>query len=230
MAALDREAGHPAPDDATDMDAVPDILALNQDRLAVVVALRTVTVALPEAARAPSRVARRRPRSRRPGGRSGSASGSSLCGVGHEPRLGPGRCRTVNVVASEEVAHDLSGAGKFAPSVAGPARVGKGEIELGEGPGKGGRTAGFVPGLACPDCPADVRSGIPELLGEGHPLPALGHEIRVKGHGTTTRPTSSSIDARTSGSSTERVQFPWLGRRLIIESNSRNPAVPNSPG
>jgi hypothetical protein len=57
MDALYRGAGHPAFDDATDMDAVPDILALNQDRLAVAVALRTVTVALPEAAPAPTAAA-----------------------------------------------------------------------------------------------------------------------------------------------------------------------------
>ena len=57
MAALDRGAGHPAFDDATNMDVVPDILALNQDRLAVAVALRTVTVALPEAAPAPTAAA-----------------------------------------------------------------------------------------------------------------------------------------------------------------------------
>ena len=50
MAALSRGAGHPALDDATYMDAVPEILALNQDRLAVAVALRTVILALPEAA------------------------------------------------------------------------------------------------------------------------------------------------------------------------------------
>jgi len=80
------------------------------------------------------------------------------------------------------------------------------------------------------DRPADLTSDIAELLRQRERRPSTAGKAGMQAHCFTSRSTIAVTFARIAGSSTERVRFAWLGRMLIMESNSMKSGVPNCPG
>jgi hypothetical protein len=91
---------------------------------------------------------------------------------------------------------------------------------------QGVRQALVIAGLPRASRSTNLAADIRQLFEQRHLGPAARRQGTMhdrSGHSTASLSTTSEMRRRISGSSTDRVRFPWDGRTLIIESNSNQP-------
>jgi len=134
------------------------------------------------------------------------------------------------VVADQEVTHDFTRPGNLTQPGAVPSLVGHREMEQLECAIESSLEARRVVSRAGTGRAPDFAADVPELFRQRERLPAPGSQFVMHRTHSTSRSTIAVTLARVAGSSTPRDRFAWLGRMLIIESNSMKSVLPYRSG